>query len=372
MDCTEYHNTFRTIACKQGIQSICIDKPETLYYDESGNCKWLKVTEKGKLNSEELFFVLGGVQSESPISMSELKAAMKKEEGKELKAKDDLKGSFVDLLRKEHMRNILTLIDTHDWHIHFQAVAILYFGFVDIVDSIEGLSINPIEFKALLYEVLKKDINRTVVHFRKHKYPDVPTAKMNSFIDGIIEMIDARIKELVSQLLMNPMLLYMKTAFEKAKSQKVFPFIQDETSDKWVHEFVQFFRDEIIRFPSKTLIFDEEKQVQAIVVKEEYVINGQKLTNYTFRNSNSDAMIQVSDYVVGILRKYFIFLDRTESEISKDIKVFTTEQMSSFKLLNKVLANSINYNPIFVNITSNNHTRLKYLKCLHEYGELEK
>lgn len=356
------------MAFLQGIPPIYIDRPETLYYDESGNCKLLWVTEKGKLNSEELFFVLGGVQSESPISMAQLKTQMGKNVNAELKAKDDLRGSFVDILRKAHMRNILTLIDTQDWHIHFQAVAILYYGFVDIVDSIDGLSIDPIEFKSLLYEVLKKDVNRTVVHFRKHKYPDVPSNKIKTFIDGIILMIDEKIQEQASQLRVNPLLSYMKTAFERSRAQKEFPFIQDESPNIWVREFVQFYRDEIIRFSNKTLIFDEEKQVQSKLANEEYLIGGKKLENYKFRESDTDAMIQVSDYVVGILRKYFIFLDRTEAEINKDIAAFTDEQMSCLKLLNGVLSKSMDYNPLFVNITASNHTYLKYIKYLHEYG----
>lgn len=67
----------------------------------------------------------------------------------ELKAKNDLKGSFFDILKKTKVTNVLSLIEKNGWHIHFNAVQILYYGFVDIIDSIEGLDSEPYEFKAV-------------------------------------------------------------------------------------------------------------------------------------------------------------------------------------------------------------------------------
>ena len=87
----------------------------------------------------------------------------------ELKAKDDLKGGFADILRKNNFKQILELILNRNWHIHFYAVQVLYYAFVDIVDSIDRFNDNPMLFKSLLYEVLKTDPIRTINHFKQYK-----------------------------------------------------------------------------------------------------------------------------------------------------------------------------------------------------------
>ena len=145
-------------------------------------------------------------------------------------------------------------------------------------------------------------------------------------------------------------------------------FIQGETTHEWVGEFVQFYRQEILSFPNKTLVFDEEKQVMKILESEEIEINGKKATNYSFKESGSDSMIQVSDYVVSILRKYMVFLDRLEPEVEADINEFDETQMNNFRLLNMVLADSLNYNPVFVHFIASTHTIAKFYKYMEMYG----
>lgn len=167
---------------------------------------------------------------------------------------------------------------------------------------------------------------------------------------------------------MNPILVVLKVLFENAKRQKELTFIQDEKPNIWVDEFVQFYRQEIFNFTNKTLIFDEEKQVQGILAKEVYKIDGKVLSNYSFDDSSKNPMIQVSDYVVSILRKYFIFLDRKESQVESDLKALDDVQLGNFKLLNKVLRKSVEYNPVFFHFTSSIHTKNKFDKYLNVYG----
>ena len=313
-------------------------------------------------------FVLGGVQAENPISMDELKSFMKKDVNAELKANKDLRGSFTDILRKEHFKNILSLIDSKGWNIHFDIVSILYYGFVDIIDSIKGTEVAPVEMKAVLYEVLKNNITDTVNLFKKYKYPDIEEKNKKAFLDGINNFIEKQIQTDAGNLLLNPILLVLKALFENAKKQKELTFIQDEKPNIWIDEFVQFYRQEIINFPNKTLIFDEEKQVQGILAKEVYEIDGKVLSNYSFDDSGKNPMIQVSDYVVSILRKYFIFLDRKESEVESELKALDDVQSGNFRLLNKVLRKSVEYNPVFFHFTSSIHTKNKFDKYLNEYG----
>jgi len=368
MDYTEISNSIRMMMKAQGIDEKYIDKEETLYYDESGNVKHLIVKE-GKLNTDsDTVFVLGGVQADDTISLEELKSALGKSLEKEMKSTKDLKGPFIEILRKDNFRKILQLIQDKGWHIHFCIVQILYYGFVDIVDSIDGLKANPFAFKAELYKVLKKDPNATISIFKKYKYPNVATKDIKNFLSEILTLIEGVITEDAERFIINPFLLVLKSCIEKAKEQKELTFIQNGTTHEWVGDFEQFYKQQILNFPKKALVFDEEKQVMSQIAKEDIIINGKAPDNYNFKESGLDAMIQVCDYVVSILRKYMIFLDRLEQEVNADIQNFDENQMNNYRLLNRILADSLDYNPLFVNFIASQHTVAKYHMYMKRYG----
>lgn len=346
-----------------------LERAETLYYDESGNDKHL-IIKRDMLNTNyDAVFVLGGVQSENSLSINELKDSLGIERTKELKAKNDLKGSFFDILKKTKVTNVLNLIEKNGWHIHFNAVQVLYYGFVDIVDSIEGLNLDPYEFKAILYEILKTDPQATISHFKKYKYPNIKVTEIKDFIDGLLCFVDQSINADAENLMVYPHKLFLKHCLEKACTQKSLPFIQDETTHEWVKDYCQFYRQEIITFRHKTLLFDEEKQVQDKLSSENLKYDGTVLCHYSFCDSSSNAMIQLSDYIVGILRKYFMFLDRLQPEVDVDIYSFDKAQMENFKLLNKILKRSLLYNPLFINTTMSIHCRKKMDLYMDKYGK---
>ena len=228
MDYTEVSNSIRMMMKAQGIDEMYIDKEETLYYDESGNVKHL-IVKDCKLNADsDTVFVLGGVQADDIISLEELKTALGKNLEKEIKSTKDLKGTFIEILRKENFRKILQIIQDKGWHIHFCIVQVLYYGFVDIIDSICGLEFNPFAFKAELYKVLKRNPNTTISIFKKYKYPNVGTKYIKDFLSELIILIDGVIAEDVKKYRLNPLLVFLKSCLEKAKEQKELIFIQND------------------------------------------------------------------------------------------------------------------------------------------------
>lgn len=176
----------------------------------------------------------------------------------------------------------------------------------------------------------------------------------------ILTLIEDLIADDAKRLMINPLLLVLKSCIEKAKEQKELTFIQEETAHEWVGEFEQFYKQQILSFPKKTIVIDEEKQVMSQIAEEGIIIDGKAPDNYSFKESGSDAMIQVCDYVVSILRKYMIFLDRLEPEVDTDIQKFDDNQMNNYKLLNRILADSLDYNPLFVHFIASQHTIAKY------------
>ncbi len=119
---------------------------------------------------------------------------------------------------------------------------------------------------------------------------------------------------------------------------------------------MQFYRQQIFSFLKKTLVFDEEKQVTSRIAKNDIIIDGKAPDNYSFKESGPDVMVQVCDYVVSYLRKYMIFLDRLEPKVDADIQNFDENQMNNYKLLNRILADSLKYNPLFVYFVACKHT----------------
>ena len=69
-------------------------------------------------------------------------------------------------------------------------------------------------------------------------------------------------------------------------------------------------------------------------------------------------MDQGFDFTYQLLRSLFIV----------DIQNFDENQMNNYKLLNRILADSLNYNPLFVHFVACQHTVAKYHKYIQEYG----
>ena len=369
MDYTELYklNIAKCVSC--GYSPNYILRHETLFYDESGNDKHL-VVKGDKLNTKpNSVFVLGGIQAEDAITIEEFKRLLQRETTAECKSTKDLKGDFANILRKEIFNKILTIIIEKEWHVHFIAIQILYYGFVDIVDSIGGLGTNPMEFKAILYDILKQDPDITIKHFKKYKYPNIKSCEISAFLEGIISLLKTQMELDVTDGVFSPYLYYMISRFEKAKNQRELAFAQGNEAHVWVESFEHFYREEIWSFAKKTLIFDEEKQVMNSLKSNGLEIEGLSLSNFTFCDSSKNAMTQICDYVVCILRKYFIFLDRKQCDVDADISAFDEIQMANFKLLNSVLFSSLEYNPVFFNMVFSEHTRVKFYNCISHYGQ---
>lgn len=350
MDYSEFYKIGLKVAEAQGIPSEYITRHETLYYDETGNIKHLCV--KGqKLNStDELFFVLGGVQAEDSISTSDLFNFMGKQSEGELKSTKDINGDFLELLGKKRVQKTLELIKTRGWHIHFSVVQIFYYAFVDIIDSIDKLRTDPILYKALLYKPLRNAPDKTFNHFKTFKYPNVKRGEIFGFINGLLEIIDDYIKK---HPRICPIEMEMlREGVASAKQQEEMVFLHDETTHLWVDDFTQFYRSDIYSYPNKNLIFDEEGKVEGELRGVEMTIDGKELKNYKFVASTDEPLIQLSDYVVHILKKYFVFLEKEMWDVMSIVRQFNQEQLNTFKLLNIVLMDSLMYNPMFLHYTT--------------------
>ena len=368
MDYTELYHIAKMTAQSQGVTAEQYDRAETWYYDETDNVKHLVLLPSKKVNATETTcFVLGGVQAEVAITDMELRTALGKEPGRELKSTKDLKGSFVDILRKENYRRMLTLLEDKGWNIHFFAVQVWYYAFVDIIDSINDNMQLVFPLKGLLYKILKATPDDTASLLGKYHYPDIKDKDKKDFLDGIISLISRYMR--TCSIAHDKMLAVPLTnCLKEAKKKKELTFIQDETPDRWVEEFVNFYQTEIASYPNKTLVLDTEKQVEKALNETSIKVEGKVLKNYRFDDSGCSPMIQVCDYVVSLLRKYFIFADRTLSDIENDVASFDETQMNNYKLLNRLLKKSLDSNPLYFHYITSPELQYNLNQLMNKYA----
>ncbi|MDO5481913.1 MAG: DUF3800 domain-containing protein [Bacteroidaceae bacterium] len=368
MDYSRVYQLNRLMALAQGVSEEQYDKKETWYYDETDNVKHLVLLPEKRVNaSENACFVLGGVQAEDIVSDDELHTALGKEPGRELKSTKDLRGSFVEILRKDAFKRTFDLVESKRWNVHFIMVQVWYYAFVDVIDSICDDVMLAHNLKAILYRILKSSPEETVKLFGKYRYPDIKDKDKIVFLDGL----EAKVLKFIGTV-PNPhdkmMASILVKKINEAKKKDELTFIQDETPDEWVKMFVQFYSAEIYSYPNRTLVFDTEKQVEKLLTEDTIEVNGTKLNNYSFSDSATNPMIQVCDYVVSILRKYFIFVDRTLNEIVADIEKFDKQQMQRYRLLNKVLKRSLDNNPLFFHYIASVETQYNINQLMEKYA----
>jgi len=350
MDLSFMYNAFSICDEAKGIPVEYRKRRETLYYDETNNVKHVGIKNNGRLNIDNLdtYFVLGGIQSDFEITEKELEGLLGKK--KELKARTDLKGDFLKIMSKGIVENLLKLVYLRRWCIHFFAVQPIYYSFVDIVDSLFDNEVLTLDYKSLLYHIFKSDFNSSITILKKYKYPNIKDKEVVNFLDDLAILVEKYLLQNKHDVYEEEMINDLLNSINEVKNgNKRLTLLCNEEPNLWVNSFSWFYYKEIASFPAKKLIFDQEDQVENHLRNNPIVVNGVKLTNYSFVKSSDSPIIQLCDYVVAILKKYFVFLDRDISLIEKDIFQLDQVQLANFMMLNTILLYSKEYNPLFFN-----------------------
>jgi hypothetical protein len=366
MDLSFMYNAFSICDEAKGIPSEYRSRRETLYYDETDNVKYVRIKNNGRLNIDNLdtIFVLGGIQSDCEITEKEFKELFGKK--KELKAKTDLKGDFLKIMSKEIVEDLLKLIYLRRWCIHCLAVQPIYYSFVDIVDSLFDNEVHTLEYKSLMCHIFKFDFDFAITILKKYKYPNIKDKEVVNFLDDLAKLVEKYLLQTQHDIYEEEMLNDLFSSINEVKSgNKKLKLLCNEESNSWVNSFSWFYFKEIASFPSKKLVFDQEDQVENQLRKDPIIVNEVILSNYSFVKSSDSPIIQLCDYVVAILKKYFVFLDRDFSLIEKDVFQLNQVQLVNFMMFNTILLYSREYNPLFFNYIMDNKIpqKVDYYMC---------
>lgn len=373
MDYTKIRKMGIDLACaKCSIDPKCFDVNKTFYYDETDNIQKFRIKESGFNAAADSHFVLGGVTTDSIITFAELKSVWGFQNDNnilEIKStnKSVFKGDFVDILKSTKLSDFIRLLIDKDCHIHFFNLNILYYSLVDIVDSVHNAVLLQYaeDMKTMLYLIVKEDLSLSSSLLYKYNYPNLKDEECLLFLKDIITLIDNFSQHHFEYA--QPLSI-LKSHIQFGLQQNALPFIQDNVSIEPIERLCDFYLQKIYMLPNAKHVFDNEEGVKDFFINHPIEINGQKLNNYCFVDSKTNILIQVSDLIVAILRRYFKFCDRLTKCVDDDISHFTAQQMSSFVMLNKILKYSLDYNPIYMHHSTNLLEYQNFVSLINKYG----
>ena len=330
-----------------------VDNSYTFYYDETNNIRRLHVTPSGLNVQNPHCYVLGGIVHKGPIRdlhIDTLRSTLNiQKSALEIKLKHLGKGEFVDLLKSTKIAIILDWMTSEELFIHHQVLDVIYWSIVDIVDSIitkDGstqLMRYALPMKNDLYTVLSYDLDDTVRLFKKYTYPDVGRALRPAFVNDLRNILEQRrclLPEFNYQVL--------KGILQKAVHLESLPYLEDEKPNILLDEFSMFYINNICLFKNSTHIFDIEEVIEARLTAETFVYDGRPMQNYKFVDSKNEGGIQIADVTVGLLGKFFTFVNRTGLDELHDIRShLSPSQTQNLSRFAKLIDLSIDENKAF-------------------------
>ncbi len=363
MTTIDYKEIRDSIIQLHGLKNI--DKRYIFYHDETNNIRKFYLKEEGYNQPTDLNFVLGGICfQQSSANLQELFDALKLDKStKEVKLKNIAQGNFEDCLKSPKLTTFLNWLYESDLFTHFSVLNIFYYALVDIVDSALAKMEEMIPYeqllKSVLYEVVKRNHEEAHTLFIDCNYPNIPPEKVNTFIDGLLSMIqndeheeDAHMefgKDALMQLLVS------------ARQHGMLVFVQDNEDRILQENFLPFYLHQIFLFYASSHIFDKEDTIQLLIEEYEILYGGNILTNYTFHESKDDMYLQVSDIFTGLMGKYCYFVHtKTMEEIEEALEGFNKFQIANLKTILKLQDKSEKENKAFIHATVSMHEQMKY------------
>lgn len=330
----------------------------TFYYDETNNIKKFYVRENDFNYTFTANFVLGGlVHLEQAPNVQPLIDSFKLQKtAAEVKFKHISSGLFLDCLKSEKLKLFLQFLKDNDLYVHYSSLNILYWSLVDIVDSAivsseAAQQLGPKfsnQLKNDLYKLSRLEIDAVIDLFYKYKYPNIKNDSVLSFIEDLTSLFDGYIDTQEYRFGLES----LRQILKKAKKKGSLPFIQDEDDYILLKDLSHFYLRPIYLFKNSTHIFDNEDSISE-TLKEYKILDGEdEIKNYTFVDSRTEQLIQLSDIFVGLMGKMTNYLNTSSREkIDSDLQILTATQQANIDLLIEVIDKSHNKNIGFIHNT---------------------
>ena len=317
-----------------------VDESYTFYYDETNNIGRLLIKPNGLNIQDPKCYVLGGIVhkgSWNQPSIAQMKSKLRMQQSAaEIKLRNLARGNFVELLSSRKVAMFLDWLLSEEICIHYQALDIIYWSVVDIVDSIlvelrqSQLFDYVYILRGDLYEILRYGHDCTMEIFGRYSYPNVRSQRQKDFMRELINLLKSQ-RWLLQDFNYNMLNGVLKSALDLQS----LPFLKDEIPNVLIDRFSEFYVNRICLFKNSNHIMDIEKVVEKDIRSFRFVDKGNLVTNYRFVDSKSMLGIQASDIVVGLLGKFFTFINRSKCDelfmIKSNLSAAQRETLSKFK-----------------------------------------
>ncbi len=343
---------------KMMASSADFDSSFKFYYDETNNIKKFYVRENDFNYTFTANFVLGGIvhKGNTPNVQPLIDSFKLQKTANEVKFKHIAKGTFVDCLKSDKLTLFLEYILTNDLYVHYSSLNILYWAIVDIVDSAVANSevaqqagpqfINHL--KNDLYKLSRLEIDSVINLFYHFEYPNIKKDKVIPFIEALTSLFEKYIETDEFHFGLES----LRQILKEAKKKGSLPFVMDEEDYILLKDLSQFYLRPIYLFKNSNHIFDNEDSISDIL-KDYRILDGkEEISNYSFVDSKSNQLIQLSDVFVGLVGKLSKYINTsTINEIETDFSTLTPKQEKNIDLLIDVIDKSHNENIAFLHST---------------------
>lgn len=290
------------------------DDKFAFFYDETNNIRKFTLTDDGTNVQEHKNFVIGGITLQEGQAIPEIDslrdALGMQNNAPEIKFKHVASGDFEAALASRKMARFLAWLTERKIAIHYSSINIVYWGIVDIVDSIlaskrfDAFSMGRREMKNELYRIACMDKPTLLALMKRHGYPAIESGKAGAFIADVEAFLN-----LHSPQAINLPAEMLKEMVRKAKVLDELPYLEEDAPDVLIGSFSSFFTMPVLLFKNASHVFDREIQVEKSLNTDGFKQRAEDI-DYRFSDSKADPGIQLADVTVGLIGHYQEFVER--------------------------------------------------------------
>lgn len=199
-----------------------------------------------------------------------------------------------------------------------------------------------------LYKLSKNEIDSMISLFHKFKYPNIKQCEVLLFIEAISDLFVDYLDDMEFHLGLES----LRQILKEAKKKGSLPFVMEGEDFILIKDFSDFYLRPIYIFKNSTHIFDNENSMAELLTEYKILDGSQEIKNYTFVDSQSNQLTQLSDILVGIVGKLHSYINTsTRDEIQFDFRKLNTTQGENIDLLLSLIDESHNKNMGFLHAT---------------------
>jgi hypothetical protein len=251
------------------------------------------------------------------------------------------KNDFEKVLGSRKLTKVLQWLRERDIGIHYMNLNVLNWVILDIVESIVAedafadVLMFQRELKNELHYIATRDLPGFLTIMQTYTFPDIPREKTSDFIREVYAFVLANWPAEP-----NGATDMLRRVLSKATSLSELIFLVDGHPGLLIDGFDEFFLSRICTFKNARHVLDEEKEVQAALAPFR-IMNGMQEMQVTFEDSKKVPEIQLSDVVVGLLGKYFSFVEKTPfSKLMRLRGELNAVQKKNLELLGELISMS--------------------------------